>query len=173
MGLIHIYCGEGKGKTTAALGLALRASGSGMKVHIVQLLKGGFTSELISVSKIPDITIARCDRNYGFTSKMSEENKRLITECHNGLLANAEKLMKNGSIDMLILDEFNAAYEYGLLDKTLADRIVFEKNKETELILTGRRPQAKFIAAADYVSEIKAVKHPLEKGIKARKGIEF
>lgn len=173
MGLIHIYCGDGKGKTTAALGLAIRAAGSGLRVHIVQLLKGSFTSELNVLEKIENITIERCGKNYGFTFKMSDEDKIKLAECHNDLLLRAENLMKNGSIDMLIIDEFNAAYEYNLLDREIADRIVFDKPKDIELILTGRRPHEKFIAAADYVSEIKAVKHPFQKGIKARKGIEF
>ena len=173
MGLIHIYCGNGKGKTTAALGLAVRAAGSGMRVHMVQLLKGGFTSELSVLEAVPNITVERCDRNYGFTFKMSDEDKIKLAECHNDLLLRAENLMKNGSIDMLIIDEFNAAYEYNLLDRDIADRIVFEKPKDIELVLTGRRPQEKFVNAADYVSEIQAVKHPFQKGIKARKGIEF
>lgn len=173
MGLIHIYCGDGKGKTTAALGLAVRASGSGMRVHIVQLLKGGFTSELSVLEAIPNVTVERCSRNFGFTFKMSDNDKAELAKCHNGLLIRAEKLMKSGEIDMLIIDEFNAAYEYKLLDRELADRIVFEKPENIELVLTGRRPQEKFVNAADYVSEICSVKHPFKKGIAARKGIEF
>ena len=173
MGLIHIYCGDGKGKTTAALGLAIRASGSGMRVHIVQLLKGGFTSELSVLETIPNITVERCGRNYGFTSKMSDKDKTELAQCHNDLLLHAGELMKSGSIDMLIIDEFNAAYEYNLLNRDIADRIVFEKADNIELVLTGRRPKEKFVNAADYVSEIKAVKHPFKNGIRARKGIEF
>ena len=173
MGFIHIYCGDGKGKTTAALGLAIRAAGSGMRVHIVQLLKGNFTSELKIFEEISNITVERCGKNYGFTFKMSDEDKIQLSKCHNELLLHAEALMKSGNIDMLIIDEFNAAYEYNLLDRELADRIFFEKPNEIELVLTGRRPSEKFIAGADYVSEIQAVKHPFEKGIAARKGIEF
>lgn len=173
MGLIHIYCGDGKGKTTAAMGLALRAAGSGMKVYIVQLLKGADTSELASLKLIPNITAARCDKNYGFTFSMTEENMRLMTECHNKLLSDAEAAAKSGEYGMLIIDEFNAAYEYGYLDRRLADRIVLQKPEALELVLTGRDPQQKFIDAADYVSEIKAVKHPFDKGITARKGIEY
>ena len=173
MGLIHIYCGDGKGKTTAAFGLALRAAGSGMRVHIVQLLKGNETSERNSLKFVPGITVSRCDRHYGFTSKMSDENKRELTECHNRLLKEAQELAENGSIDMLIIDEFNAAYEYNLLDRELAERIFFEKPEITELVLTGRNPAEKFIENADYVSEIKALKHPYRNGVRARKGIEF
>lgn len=173
MGMIHIYCGQGKGKTTAALGLALRAAGNGMRVHFVQLLKGCPTSELNSLERIPEITVDRCDRNYGFTFKMSEENKGKLADSHNEILLRARKLAQEGSIDMLIIDEFNAAYEYGLLDQDLADKLVLERPQALELILTGRNPQQKFIEAADYVSEIQAIKHPYEKGIYARKGIEY
>lgn len=173
MGLIHIYCGDGKGKTTAALGLAVRAAGSGMRVHIVQLLKGSETGELSALQLIPSITVSRPDRDYGFTFSMTDEEKSQLTDCHNRLLREAWQLMSEDSIDMLVIDEFNAAYEYGLLDRELADGIVLNKPEETELILTGRSPQQKFIEAADYVSEILAVKHPYKSGISARKGIEY
>lgn len=173
MGLTHIYCGDGKGKTTAALGLALRAAGSGMRVHFVQFLKGGKTSELESLQRIPNISVDRCDQNYGFTYQMSEENKQKLTACHNALLRGAETRMRGGEIDLLILDEFNAAYAYRLLDRALADRLVLDKPERIELVLTGREPQQKFLDAADYVSEIRAVKHPYRQGQGARRGIEF
>lgn len=173
MGLIHIYCGNGKGKTTAALGLALRAAGSGMKVHFVQLLKGGKTSELESLSLIPNISVDRSETNYGFTFRMSDDTKVKLIQCHNKLLRRADELMASGKIVMLIIDEFNAAYEYNLLDQNLADKIVTMKPQHIELILTGRNPQQKFMDIADYVSEIGLVKHPYLKGQKARKGIEF
>lgn len=173
MGLIHIYCGDGKGKTTASLGLALRAAGSGMKVHFVQLLKGGKTSELESLQLIPNITVDRSDKNFGFTFHMTEDTKQQVILYHNQLLKKAEELMKSGAVQLIVIDEFNAAYEYELLDRELADRLVFSKPEHTELVLTGRNPQQKFVNIADYVSEIKAVKHPYSKGQKARKGIEF
>lgn len=173
MGLIHIYCGDGKGKTTAAVGLAVRAAGSGMKVHFVQFLKGSPTSEIAVLEKIENITIRRCDRDYGFTFAMSDDDKAAITACHNRMLAEALELMQSSGADMVVLDEFNAAYSCGLLDKELADSIVLEKPADTELILTGRDPQPKFVEAADYVSEILAVKHPYSHGIEARKGVEY
>lgn len=173
MGLIHIYCGNGKGKTTAALGLAMRASGAGMKVHIVQLIKGCDTSELSSIAQLSNITVVRPQKNYGFTCSMSEADKSEITICHNEMLSEAYKKMCGGEFDMLIIDEFFAGYNRGLIDISLAEKIVFEKSESCELVLTGRNPPEKFIAAADYVSEITAVKHPYENGIAARKGIEF
>lgn len=173
MGLIHIYCGDGQGKTTAALGLALRASGSGMKVHIVQLLKGSPTSELISLAQISNISVARCQKDYGFTFNISDENKKQLISEHNKLLLDAVNLMDDGKTDMLIIDEFNAAYEYDLMDREIGDRIVMNKPESVELVLTGRNPAEKFIEAADYVSQINCIKHPYESGITARKGIEF
>lgn len=173
MGMLHIYCGDGKGKTTAAVGLAVRAAGSGMRVHIVQLLKGGKTSELEALKRIPGITVNRSNKNYGFTFKMSERTMDQVKICHDRLLKDAEEKMKKGDVDMLIIDEFNAAYEYELLNRTLADRLVLEKPDHVEMILTGRNPMQKFLDIADYVSEIHMIKHPYTKGITARKGIEF
>ncbi len=173
MGLIHIYCGDGKGKTTAALGLALRAAGSGMNVHIVQFLKGTPTSELETLKKIPNITIERCDRNYGFSFSMSAEDKKEITACHDRLLKEAVMLAESGRIDLLIFDEFNAAYRLGLMDCSMAREFVLNKPAGLELVLTGRKPDPVFVEAADYVSEIRGVKHPYKQKIPARRGIEF
>lgn len=173
MGLIHIYCGNGKGKTTAALGLALRAAGSGMRVHFVQLLKGNPTSELKSLALIPNISVARSEKNFGFTFNMTDESKQQLIAVHNELLLEAERLMNSGKIDLLIIDEFNAAYEYSLIDRALGERIVLRKPENVELVITGRNPAREFTDIADYVSEINPVKHPYENGVKARKGIEF
>ena len=171
--MIHIYCGDGKGKTTAALGLAVRAAGSGMRVQIMQFLKGSDTSELASLAKIPEITVRRCDRNYGFTFRMTDEDKAAITRCHDAMLTDAAELLRSGSVQMLILDEFCAAYNTGLLNRKLAETLVQTCPDGTELILTGRDPAEVFLAQADYVSEIHAVKHPYQKGIAARRGIEY
>lgn len=169
MGLLHIYCGEGKGKTTAALGLALRASGAGMKVCFLQLMKGGKTSELESLKLLPNIKVIRCDRHYPFFKNMTEADKADITVCHNELLEEAF----SGGFDMVIVDEFNSAYRYELMDRELAQKLIFDGLKSAEVILTGREPNKIFTDAADYISEIQCIKHPYEKGITARKGIEF
>ncbi len=173
MGLLHIYCGDGKGKTTAAIGLAVRAAGAGMRVHIIQLLKGSDTAELSVLRSIPGITLERCDKNYGFIWNMTDEDKKEITECHNLLLEKGYSLVRSGGTDMLIVDEFNAAYRNGLLDRAEAEKFFTEKPGSAELVLTGRDPAEIFVGSADYVSEIKCVKHPYEKGINARRGIEF
>ncbi len=169
MGLLHIYCGDGKGKTTASLGLAMRAAGAGMRVCFVQFMKGGDTAELASLKLIPDITVKRCDKAYGFVKNMSGEDKADITDCHNELL----KYAFSGGFDLIILDEFNSAYGYGLMDKVLAEKLILDGKNSAEIALTGRNPAEIFLENADYVSEICCVKHPYEKGITARKGIEY
>ncbi len=169
MGFLHIYCGNGKGKTTAALGIALRAAGAGMNVCIVQLMKGGETSELHALKLIPQIKIIRCDRQYGFYKSMSDSDKKDIAKCHDKLLKDAFEC----NADIIILDEFNSAYGYGLMDRSLAEKYILSSKNNAEVILTGRNPADVFIKNADYISEIKCVKHPFEQGINARKGIEF
>lgn len=169
MGLMHIYCGDGKGKTTAALGLGIRAAGTGMKVVFLQFMKGGDTAELNTLRLIPQIKVMRCDRPYPFFSSMTDAEKVEITECHDRLL---EEAFGSGA-DMIILDEFNAAYGFGLMNRARAQEIILGGKASAEIVLTGREPDEVFIRAADYISEIKCVKHPYEKGVSARKGIEY
>ena len=173
MGLLHLYCGDGKGKTTAAIGLAIRGAGAGMRVHIVQFLKGRETAELAILAGIPQITVSRCEKDYGFTWSMTSEEKEAITLEHNRLLTEAVQLETSGEVQMLILDEFVSVYRQGLLDRALAEHLILQKPPALELVLTGRNPDQKWIRAADYVSEIRAVKHPYQKGIGARYGIEY
>lgn len=173
MGFLHIYCGDGKGKTTAALGLAMRAAGAGMRVHIIQLLKGADTSELETLSAVPAITISRCEKDFGFIWNMTDKDKAEITEAHNEMLAEGYRLVKSKKVDMLIIDEFNLAYSHKLLNTADAEKFLTDKTYSAEIVITGRDPAEAFIEAADYVSEIKCVKHPYENGVPARKGIEF
>lgn len=169
MGFLHIYCGDGKGKTTASIGLALRALGAGMRVCFVQFMKGGETSELNTLWLIPEITVLRCDRQYPFFKNMTEEDKTEIAKCHEKILEEAF----SGNFDMIILDEFNSAYRYGLMECEQAQKLIFDGKKNAEIILTGREPDDIFVNNADYISEIKCTRHPYEKGIAARKGIEY
>ncbi len=169
MGLLHIYCGDGKGKTTASLGLAVRMTGAGMKTAFVQFMKGGETAELETLKLIPGITVMRCDREYGFFSTLSDSDKKELAACHDKLIESAF----SGGFDAIILDEFNCAYNFGLMDKARAEKLILADPRVFELILTGRDPAQIFVDAADYISEIKCVKHPYQKGINARKGIEY
>lgn len=172
MGLIHIICGKGKGKTTSAFGMALRAAGAGGRVYIFQFLKGSPSGETESVKNIPNITVERLPKDYGFVKSMSMFDKKEVTDIHNSFLEKAAELMETGA-DMVILDEFFPAYDHGLMEKNFAEQIILEKKHGCEIVLTGREAAEKFIAAADYVSRIECVKHPYENGIGARKGVEF
>lgn len=169
--MIQIYCGNGKGKTTAALGQALRAAGQGMKIHIVQFMKGSESGEVDAMRLIPNITLRRCGKDYGFIKNMSDSEKLGMIACHNAMLKEAEEMLPH--LDMLVLDEFNLAYRYGLFDISLAERIVLKNQKSTEIILTGRDPSEIFLDAAAYISEINALKHPFASGVGARRGIEY
>ncbi|QHQ61261.1 cob(I)yrinic acid a,c-diamide adenosyltransferase [Anaerocolumna sedimenticola] len=172
-GLIHVYCGDGKGKTTAAIGLAIRAAGSGMRVVLLQFLKGRLVSELESLKLIPGITVIRNDKDFGFYHTMSSQDKMDITAYHNENLRKALDMVEDNSCDLLILDEIMAAYKYQLVDCQVIDNLLQNKKKELELVLTGRDPAPLFLEKADYISEIKKIKHPYDKNITARKGIEL
>lgn len=172
-GLVHIYTGDGKGKTTAALGLGLRAVGRGFKVLMVQFLKGADTGEIHSIQKLsPDFVLHRGTELKKFTWKMTDEEKKQAAKEQAKSLEYAEKELKSGNWDMVILDEVLGAISSGMLELNDVLRIVREKPEKPELILTGRGAPAELIELADYVSEIKAVKHPMEKGVPARIGIE-
>jgi cob(I)alamin adenosyltransferase len=171
-GLIHLYCGDGKGKTTAALGLAVRAAGSGFRVLVVQFLKSHRTGELAVMENIPNIEVIRGKEGAAFSFSMTEEEKEKTRLVHDDNLKTAIILAASGKCDMLILDEAVGAYARGLLDQGALEVFVRSKPEELELVLTGRNPAEWMIDCADYVSEIKKIKHPYEKGIPARVGIE-
>jgi cob(I)alamin adenosyltransferase len=167
--MIHVYTGDGKGKTTAALGLAIRAAGRGKKVVIVQFMKGADTGELHSLALLPGITALRNKKQHGFFNRVDAETQSRITEDNNSSLEQALGL----PWDMLILDEVFSAYSAGALDRKTIDSLVVEKNENRELVLTGRNPPRHIIEAADYVSEIRKIKHPYDLGAPAREGIEY
>jgi cob(I)alamin adenosyltransferase len=167
--MLQIYCGDGKGKTTASLGLAVRMAGAGMKAAFVQFMKGGETAELETLKLIPNIDVMRCDREYGWFSALSDSDKAELTACHNELM----KKVFSGSFDAVILDEFNFAYKTGLVDREMAADLIMNAKDSREVVLTGRDPDPQFVESADLISEIKCVRHPYQKGIKARKGIEY
>ena len=173
-GLTHMYFGDGKGKTTAALGLALRASGSGQKVVIVQFLKDWKISELNSLALIPNITVFRGKASGGvFVKDMTDEQRAQTKAIHNENLQNALELQKKGECDMLVLDEGIDAYRMDLIDIELFDNLLDKKPEELELVITGHRPPRSLLERADYVTEMVKRKHPYDQGIAARRGVEF
>ena len=172
LGLIHIYCGDGKGKTTASLGLAIRSAGAGFKVFILQFLKNWNTSELNSLELIPNIEIIRGKEGNVFTFGMTEEQKAKSKEIHLNNFSKAKEVAFNGECDILILDEVIGAYNRNLLDREDLLNFLDNKPENLEVILTGRNPADELIERADYVSEIQKIKHPFNKGIPSRIGIE-
>lgn len=172
-GLIHVYTGDGKGKTTAALGLALRASGWGRKILIVQFFKSRDAGELRTFAAMPDITVLRLEKDYGFFNTMSDGDKLEVREKHDLLLNRAIGLALAGECDMLILDEATSAYNRGAVDCERLEYLLLHKPEALELVLTGRDAPMLFLEQADYVTEMRKLKHPFDIGIHARGGIEY
>ena len=171
-GLIHIYCGDGKGKTTAAIGLAVRCSGHGNHVLLVQFLKSRPTGELISLALLPNIELMRGKETKKFTFQMTEDEKCEVKKEHLTLFAKVMKKCADEHIDLLILDEVIGACNTGVFDLDILVDFLKNKPRELEVVLTGRNPSPKLVELADYVSEICKRKHPFERGIAARTGIE-
>ena len=167
-GLVHLYCGDGKGKTTAAMGLALRALGQGMRVVVVQFLKNGTSGELEPLKKL-GAAVYSGRPGAKFTFQMNAEEKAQATKENNARLAEALQQ----PCDLLILDEICAARNSGMVDEALAKQAVLERPQHREVVLTGRNPEAWMVEAADYITEMQPRRHPYEQGIPARKGIEF
>ncbi len=172
LGLLHIYCGDGKGKTTAALGLTLRAAGSGLYVVFAQFLKSWNTGELTSLKKLENVTVLRSEKPFPFTDKMTEQQMTEIKEIHNEIFMKASEMASNGKCDLLVLDEIISTYNYEFIDKAIVDGFLEKRPSGVELVLTGRNPSDEFVEMADYVSEVRKVKHPFDAGVMARKGIE-
>ena len=167
--MIQVYTGNGKGKTTAALGLALRAVGTGLKVFIGQFVKGKNYSELNVLKKIKNIKIEQFGRGCFIKS---EPKKKDIALARSGL-ERVRKIISIGIYDMVILDEINVALRLKLLKLEDVISLIKNTSQKTELVLTGRYAHPKILKIADLVSEIKDKKHYYKKGQKARKGIEF
>ncbi|HHV98238.1 MAG TPA: cob(I)yrinic acid a,c-diamide adenosyltransferase [Clostridiaceae bacterium] len=173
-GLVHIYTGNGKGKTSAAVGLGIRACGRGFKVLMVQFLKGTETGEAITIEKLaPMFTIHRGKSTGKFTWQMSSEEKEYEKNVQNELLDYARKAAASGQWQMVILDEIMAAIKSEMVKVEDVVSLIKDRHRDVEIVLTGRNAPNELIELADYVSEINEVKHPMNKGIAARKGIEF
>jgi len=167
--LIQVYTGNGKGKTTACLGLALRAQGAGLKVFIGQFIKKGHYSELSALKKLANIKVEQFGRG-GFIIKKPVLKDLEFAE--NGL-SKIRDIIAKEAYDLVILDEINMAIRLKLLKLEKVLEVIKRAPKNMELILTGRYAPSRLLGAADLVSEIKEKKHYYKKGKKARKGIEF
>ena len=167
--MIQVYTGNGKGKTTSAWGLALRAAGAGLRVYIGQFIKGNNYSELEILKKIPRLTIEQYGK--GCFIKHKPKQRDIDLACKG--LERARKIIAKKNYDLIILDEINVALHFGLLKVNEVLNLLKSIPEDIELVLTGRWAHSEIIKLADLVSEIKDIKHYYKKGIKARKGIEF
>jgi len=170
-GLVQVYTGDGKGKTSAAFGLALRAIGRGLKVYIIQFIKGGFDyGELYVVNELPNLTLRAFGRGRFVTAKPPEaEDVKYAQEA----FQLAKEIVLGGKYNLVILDEINVALDLKLIRLEEVLKMMKSKPRKVELILTGRHAPNEIVEAADLVTEMKEVKHPFSRGFQARKGIEY
>ncbi|MGJ8454988.1 cob(I)yrinic acid a,c-diamide adenosyltransferase [Pseudothermotoga sp. U03pept] len=169
IGYVQVYTGNGKGKTTAALGLTLRAVGSGLKVYIAQFMKGMDYGELHSLKLLPNVTIERFGKPSFIHGKPDEEDIRIAAEG----LKRVKEILTTGEYDIVILDEANVACYLGLFSAEQLVEVVQSRTPSTEVIVTGRYAPEELLEIADLVTEMKEVKHYYQKGVLARKGIEY
>ena len=171
-GMVSIFTGDGKGKTTAAIGTVVRAAGHGLRVFVVFFMKGKdyVHGEFAILSRLPNVTVASFGQR-GWVSKgeVKPEHKEQA-----GLaLASAREAILSGSYDLVVLDEVNVAIASILVELDELLRLINDKPRNMELILTGRNADPRLVQRADLVTEMLMIKHPYAKGIKARKGIDY
>ncbi len=171
--LVHVYFGNGKGKTTAAVGLATRASGNGLNVLFAQFLKDNKSSERKSLAKLKNITLLDAPDSIKFYVYMSETEKKQASDLSMDIFNKAKQILADKHIDIVIFDEILAALECELIDLDTILEFIKNRPKTLEVILTGRNCPNEILALSDYTSEIKCIKHPFDSGHKARAGIEF
>jgi len=166
-----VITGPGKGKTTSAFGVAMRAAGHGLKVCIVQFLKtGGSTGEVVSSRRILEINVKQFGTGkFVDPNNLSEDDKKRAKDA----LEYAKSVIAKGGCGVLILDEVNVAASFGLVDPKEVINMLRSRGEGMEVVLTGRNAPREFIEHADYVSVIENVKHPFDKGAKPRKGVEW
>lgn len=172
-GLVHVYYGDGKGKTTAAMGLSVRAAGCGKTVLIVQFLKGRPSGEVHVLQGIPGITLLRGNTGEKFSWSMTEAEKCEARRQGDDLLRTAFQKAQQGACDLLVLDEAIGACSAELLDADVLLALLRKRPEGLEVVLTGRGPREDLLELADYATEMRKEKHPYDKGVLAREGVEF
>lgn len=172
-GLFQIYTGDGKGKSTALFGLAIRALGRGKKVLIYQFLKSRQTGELLFLEKMNDsnLKIKRANTSKKFSWKMDLEEKKV--QCEEVLAALEDILAIQHEFDLILCDELINCVKTGAVTEEELISFVGKKDKDVEVVMTGRNAGTKLIERADLVTEMKKIKHPYDKGVPSREGIEF
>lgn len=169
----HIYYGDGKGKTTAAIGLAVRAAGSKMKVLFVQFLKTEFSGERHILSHTENVTLTFCPIELKFTFEMDDKEKAQAAKIFKGIFDNAVTTALTEKYDMVVLDEVFEAINAHMLSESEVYEFITNAPSSMEIVMTGHNPPQKFMDCADYITEFKKIKHPYDRGITGRIGIEF
>lgn len=169
-GLVHIYAGDGKGKTTAAVGLAVRAAGADKRVLFAQFMKGGESGELAPLAAV-GVTVFRLPASRKFVFQMDEEEKRDYSGIQRKIFAEATAMAAD--FDLLIMDEILSAVGTGMIPLSDVSSYLDDKPARLEVVLSGRDPDPALVERADYFSEIRCRKHPYERGVHARRGIEY
>lgn len=169
-GLIHIYCGDGKGKTTAAIGLTIRCAAYDRKIIFAQFLKDGTSGECKILKTLPQVQYLQAHPCQKFASRMNESERECTAKAIQALFTETIALAQDA--DLLVLDEVMAALHCDFLTVEQVEAYLQKKPEQLEVVLTGRYPPLELMECADYISEIQSVKHPYEKGIPAREGIE-
>lgn len=171
-GLIHIYTGNGKGKTTAAVGLTVRCVGSGEKVVFTQLMKGNHSSERKILEQLDGVFVIPAEKTFGFSWTLTDEEKAEAKEVYTRQFDAAVAKAAEEGCRMIVFDEMISAYNNNMIDREHVLDFLKHKPEHLEVVLTGRDPEAELVDLASYVSDIQKVKHPYENGIPFRKGIE-
>ena len=169
-GLIMVFTGDGKGKTTAAVGQAVRAIGHGYSVYMIHFMKGRDYGEFLATAQMPNMTIVRAGRD-DFVNR--EKPDQVDIELARDGFAKAEKAILSGDYDLVVLDEINVAVDYGLIMEEDLLKLLKNKPAGVTVILTGRNASPELVKIADTVSEILAIKHHYEQGAECCRGIEY
>lgn len=180
--MIQIYCGDGKGKTSAGVGAAVRAAGHGIPVVFAQFLKDDTSGEIGVLRELPGVAVLHAPHNFGFWMQQTPAEQALTRKEAEQLLSDVSDMVQrakkrrpdaDAEIDCLVvLDEIMASMKLGLVSEEAVVSFLDAQGEQTEIVLTGRDPSEAMLARADYVSEIRAIKHPYERGITARTGVE-
>jgi cob(I)alamin adenosyltransferase len=170
-GLLQLYIGDGKGKTTASVGLCVRAAGSGRRVTFAQFLKSRPSGELAMLEKL-GVTVLRSEEKFGFTFTMTEAQRTACAKAQEALLTAAAAALSPEPA-LLVLDEALDALELGMINCLTLKSLIEKRPPETEIVLTGRRAPQWLMDGADYISQVVKIKHPFDKKVPAREGIEY
>ena len=169
----HIYYGDGKGKTTAAVGLAVRAAGSKMKVLFVQFLKTEFSGERHILSHTENVTLTFCPLELKFTFEMNDKEKAQASKVFKGIFDSSVTTALTEKYDKVVLDEVFEAINAHMLSESEVYEFITNAPSSMEIVMTGHNPPQRFMDCADYITEFKKIKHPYDRGITGRIGIEF